>query len=117
MTEVAAVLRSATSAWASTVVEVSFEVLVAAFGSVVPSEATQLLFWSTVRAATELGTFRWIVISGVPPAGRPPAETQVTTWAAAVQPVVEPTELKTVPVGRVSVTVKPPTLLDGPLLV
>src|SRR3954447_17314550 len=117
MTELSVVLRSATSAWASTVVEVSLLVSLPAVGSRVPFEATVALLATTVPLATELGTVTWIVIVRLAPGTRPAVETRLRAGPVALQPLVEPVVLKTVPFGRVSLTVNPPVLSDGPLLV
>src|SRR5438067_347054 len=105
------------SAAVLTVVEVVFEPLLLGVGSAVPSLVTVAEFWSTVPSGTEEATVTWTVKTLVPLAARPEVVEQVTFWPTAEQPALEPELEKLVPLGSVSLTWKPPTLTEGPLLV
>ena len=68
-----------------TVVVVASLVLLAAFGSSVPSEATVALFAMTVPLSTVESSVTWTVKDWLPPAARPVSLVQVTTWPVAEQ--------------------------------
>ena len=87
------------------------------FGSLVPSEATEAVFESTVPSATLEATLTWTVKAVLPPAIRPEVLLQVTFWPEAEQAADEPLVWNVVPVGSASETWKPPVLSEGPLFV
>ena len=90
--------------------------VLAGFGSVVPSESTARVFARTVPSDTEEATVTCTVNGWLASAARPVVFVQVTSWPDAEQSAEEPAVWNVRPAWSVSVTVKPPVLSDGPPL-
>ena len=110
-------LVKARSVLRTTVVSTVLLVSLPGVGSVVPSELTEPLLDSVLPAAAVLASVTWIVNVLLPPTDSPLVVEQVTTWPTTEHSVLEPVTRKVSPAGSVSVTVKPPTWTEGPLLV
>src|SRR5664280_973202 len=118
MASLGPLLVIARSATALIVVSTVALVLFRVFVSNASPEATLALLWRIVPAATDEATVTWTVKAWLAPAVRPVARRQVTSWPdGLVQATDEPATWNVVPLGRVSLTVKPPVLSDGPVFV